>query len=187
MFILDHPMISLAEIAALQGMQLASVERYLRELCTLGCLDLVDTRRYQQEICQRVPDREGYVVQADIGQRWQLSACGMRLLAAAYHFNVHTIALLEGSASGEQALVVSHQGESWSNGSLSACCGGEEWSIILASMVSSPIFAGQHNTNVSGGIGISFSGGRWAPSSNGVTIVKIACTTCIQMLWRPTW
>ena len=64
-----HPLISLAEIAALQDMQLARFERYLRELRRLGCLDLVDTRRYQQEICKRL-DREGCVVQADIGQRW---------------------------------------------------------------------------------------------------------------------
>ncbi len=186
-FILDHPLISLAEIAALQGMQLASAERYLRELRRLGCLELVDTRRYQQEICKRVPDREGCVVQADIGQRWQLSACGMRLLAAAYHFNVHNIALLEGTASGEQAPVVSHQGES------------------LVQRISVSLLRRrrvEHHTGIYGffadlcraaqyqreqGYRHQLLWWRWAPSYNGVTIVKIACTTCVQMHWQPTW
>jgi predicted transcriptional regulator len=96
-FILDHPMISLEELAALHSMQGASMERYVRELRKLGCLELVDTRRYQQEIGKRAPEalREKLVVKADIGQRWQLSVCGMRLLAAAHHFNLHTIALEE--------------------------------------------------------------------------------------------
>ena len=96
-FILDHPMTSIEELAALHGMQLASTERYIRALRRLGCLELVDTRRYQQEIGKRAPEklREKLVVKNAIGQRWQLSACGMRLLAAASHFRLHTIALEE--------------------------------------------------------------------------------------------
>ncbi len=96
-FILDHPMICIEELAALYGMQAASVERYLRELQRLGCLELVDTRRYQQEIGKRAPEglREKLIVKADIGQRWQLSALAIRLLAAAHHFNLHTMAFEE--------------------------------------------------------------------------------------------
>jgi predicted transcriptional regulator/DNA-binding MarR family transcriptional regulator len=96
-FILDHPMISINELAALHDMQLASMERSMRELRGLGCLELVDTKRYQQEIHKRAPEglREKLVVKTDIGQRWQLSACGMRLLAATSHFSLHTIVLEE--------------------------------------------------------------------------------------------
>jgi predicted transcriptional regulator len=96
-FILDHPMISIDELAALHGMQLASMERSIRALRRLGCLELVDTRRYQQEIRKRAPEalREKLVVKADIGQRWQLSASGMRLLAAAHHFRLHVMAFEE--------------------------------------------------------------------------------------------
>jgi hypothetical protein len=73
------------------------MECSVRELRRLGCLELVDTRRYQQEIGKRAPEvlREKLVVKADIGQRWQLSACGMRLLAAAHHVSLSTIALEE--------------------------------------------------------------------------------------------
>jgi hypothetical protein len=116
-FILDHPMISLEEIAALQGIQPASGERYLRELRRLGCLDLVDTRRYQQEMSRRVSeqDQEKFVVKTEIGQRWQLSAYGMRLLAAANHFSIHRIALQESTESGrdgdEQTHGDEHQNE----------------------------------------------------------------------------
>ena len=90
-------MISIEELAALHGMQAASMERYLRELRRLGCLELVDTRRYQQEIGKRAPEglREKLIVKADIGQRWQLSALAIRLLAAAHHFNLHTMAFEE--------------------------------------------------------------------------------------------
>jgi hypothetical protein len=96
-FILDHPMASSEELAALHGMQLVSMERYIRELRRLGCLELVDTRRYQQEIGKRAPAglREKLVVKEDIGQRWQLSASGMRVLAATHHVSLHTIALEE--------------------------------------------------------------------------------------------
>ncbi len=96
-FILDHPMISIEELAALHGMQLESMYRYTRELRRLGCLELVDTRRYQQEIGKRAPLglQARLVVKADIGQRWQLSADGMRLLAGAHHLRLHTIALEE--------------------------------------------------------------------------------------------
>ena len=96
-FIFDHPVISIAELAALHGMQLTSMERAIRELRRLGCLELVDTRRYQQEICKRAPEglQEKLVVKNDIGQRWQLSACGMRLLAATSHCSLHKMALAE--------------------------------------------------------------------------------------------
>jgi predicted transcriptional regulator len=96
-FILDHPMISIKELAALHGVQVTSMERYICELRRLGCLELVDTRRYQQEIGKRAPHklRDNLIVKADIGQRWQLSVCGMRLLASAYHFSLHTMALEE--------------------------------------------------------------------------------------------
>ena len=73
------------------------MERAIRELRRLGCLELVDTRRYQQEICKRAPEglQEKLVVKNDIGQRWQLSACGMRLLAATSHCSLHKMALAE--------------------------------------------------------------------------------------------
>ncbi len=66
-----HPLLHISEMAALLDLQASSVERYLRELYTVGCIDPLAT-------C--------------VGQRWRLHERGLRLVAARYHLSIQSIA-----------------------------------------------------------------------------------------------
>ena len=96
-YLLDRPLLSIEEIAAFLDLKESSVQRYIRELDDLGCLQRVDTNRYREEMRKRAlpSEREHIVVQDDIGQRWFVSAQGIRLLTASHAFNLYTVAVDE--------------------------------------------------------------------------------------------
>ena len=68
---LDHPLLTAGEMAALLMVEERSIERYLRELRTIGCIE-----------------REETVA----GERWRLSERGLHLVAAAHHLSVSRLA-----------------------------------------------------------------------------------------------
>jgi hypothetical protein len=68
---LDHPLLSVREMAALLTLEEGSIERYLRELRIRGCIE-----------------REETVA----GERWRLSERGLYLVAAAHHLSVSRLA-----------------------------------------------------------------------------------------------
>ncbi len=68
---LDHPLLTMGEMAALFTVAYGSIERYLRELRHMGCMVREET---------------------PVGERWRLSERGLRLVAAAHHMNISRIA-----------------------------------------------------------------------------------------------
>ena len=68
---LDHPLLSVRDMAALLTLEEGTTERYLRELRTMGCVE-----------------RENTIA----GERWRLSERGLRLVAAAHHVSVSRLA-----------------------------------------------------------------------------------------------
>jgi len=68
---LDHPLLSVRDMAALLTLEEGTIERYLRELRSMGCIE-----------------REETVV----GERWYLSERGLRLVAAAHHVRISRLA-----------------------------------------------------------------------------------------------
>ena len=68
---LDHPLLTMGEMAALFMVEYGSIERYLRELRHMGCMVREETIA---------------------GERWRLSERGLRLVAAAHHMSVSRIA-----------------------------------------------------------------------------------------------
>jgi len=68
---LDHPLLTMGEMAALFRVADSSIERYLRELRHKGCM-----------VAEETP----------VGERWRLSERGLRLVAAAHHMSVSRIA-----------------------------------------------------------------------------------------------
>jgi DNA-binding MarR family transcriptional regulator len=68
---LDHPLLTMGEMAALFTVADGSMERYLRELRHMGCVVREET---------------------PAGERWRLSERGLRLVAAAHHMSVSRIA-----------------------------------------------------------------------------------------------
>lgn len=68
----DHPLLSGGEVAALLDLESSSVERYLRELRGIGCID---------------------PVAAAGSQRCRLSERGLRLMAATHHVSIQSIAV----------------------------------------------------------------------------------------------
>ena len=73
--LLDHPLLSDQDVAALLALKRKSVRTLLYCLHRLGCLDAIPT---------------------EAGTRWFLSECGLRLIAAANHFHVRNLAVVSG-------------------------------------------------------------------------------------------
>jgi len=69
--LLAHPFLDAREMADLLDRESSSIERYLRALQSRNCVDLVATR---------------------VGQRWQLSERGLRLVAVAHHVSIQSLA-----------------------------------------------------------------------------------------------
>ncbi len=73
--LLDHPLLSDQDLAALLALQRKSVRTLLYRLHCLGCLDSIPT---------------------EAGTRWHLVERGLRLIAAANHFHVRNLAVVSG-------------------------------------------------------------------------------------------
>ncbi len=68
---LDHPLLTMGEMAALFTVAYGSIERYVRELRHIGCIEREETIA---------------------GERWRLTERGLRLVAAVHHMSVSRIA-----------------------------------------------------------------------------------------------
>src|SRR5260221_1907592 len=82
---LDHPLLTIGEMAALFTVEYGSIERYLRELRHMGCIVREET---------------------SVGERWRLSERGLRLVAAAHHMSVSRIATTSTPAQQETAPIL---------------------------------------------------------------------------------
>ena len=90
--LLAHPLLSDEELAALLGIQRRSVRCSLYELHQLGCLEPIVTA---------------------VGKRWQCCARGLRLLAAAQHRHISTIADRSDEKTDGSASRMMQRGEAW--------------------------------------------------------------------------
>jgi len=90
--LLAHPLLSDEELAALLGLQQRSVRCVLYELHRLGCLESLPT---------------------EIGKRWHLCERGLRLVAAANHIHIRTIAVISDEAAPRETFAMAQPGEAW--------------------------------------------------------------------------
>jgi hypothetical protein len=90
--LLAHPLLSDEELAAFLDLRLKPVRCSLYALHRLGCLEPMST---------------------EVGKRWHLYERGLRLLAAANHIHIRTIAVISDGAAGGETSMVSLRGEGW--------------------------------------------------------------------------
>jgi predicted transcriptional regulator len=90
--LLAHPLFSDEELAAFLDLQLRSVRCLLYELHQLRCLEPIAT---------------------EIGKRWHLCERGLRLVAAANHIHIRTIAELSDDGAESETSTVVQRGEDW--------------------------------------------------------------------------
>ncbi len=91
-FLLVHPLLSDEELAAFLGIQRRSVRCSLYELHQLDCLAPIPTEALK---------------------RWHLCERGLRLVAAANHMYIHTIATLSDDGGESETSTVVQRGEAW--------------------------------------------------------------------------
>ncbi len=90
--LLAHPLMSDEELAALLGIQRRSVRCSLYDLHQLGCLEAIST---------------------EIGKRWRLTGRGLRLIAAAQHLHISSIADMHEEETDGGMSIVRQRGEAW--------------------------------------------------------------------------
>jgi hypothetical protein len=90
--LLAHPLLSDEELAACLGLQRRSVRCALYELHQLGCLEPIVTK---------------------VGKRWHFNERGLRLMAAANHIHMRTIAALSDDGAESETSPVIQRGEAW--------------------------------------------------------------------------
>src|SRR5260221_6597734 len=90
--LLAHPLLSDEELAALLNLQQRSVRCSLYELHQLRCLEPIRTAA---------------------GKRWHLCGCGLRLIAAASHMHIHTIAEVSDDEANGETSTIMQRGEAW--------------------------------------------------------------------------
>jgi len=90
--LLAHPLLSDEELAALLSLQRRSVRYSLYELHRLGCLEPIMTQ---------------------VGKRWHLCGCGLRLIAAANQMHIRNIAVLSDDDTTQETSIVRQRGEIW--------------------------------------------------------------------------
>jgi Replication-relaxation len=90
--LLAHPLLSDEELAALLDLQRRSVRHRLYELHRLRCLEPVPTM---------------------LGKRWHLRERGLRLIAAANHVHIHTLATMPVGVTSLDTLPYVQRGEAW--------------------------------------------------------------------------
>jgi predicted transcriptional regulator len=90
--LLEHPMLSDKELAVFLGIQRRSVRCSLYELHQLGCLESIAT---------------------EVGKRWHMCGRGLRLIAAANHIHIRTIAGVPDDETDMGTSLVAQRGEAW--------------------------------------------------------------------------
>ena len=90
--LLEHPLLSDEDLAAFLGLQRRSVRCALYELHQLGCLEPVMT---------------------EIGKRWHVCERGLRLIAAANHMHIRSIATVSGTETNMETSTITQRGEAW--------------------------------------------------------------------------
>src|SRR5258708_1172674 len=90
--LLDHPLLSDQDLAALLALQRRSVRSLVYTLHRLGCLDAIST---------------------EAGTRWRLSERGLRLIAAASHFHVRNLAVDSGDETAAGTITLKQRGVDW--------------------------------------------------------------------------
>ena len=86
----DYPFLHMREMAALTDLQVSSVERYLRELRHAGCIDPGAT-------C--------------VGPRYRLNERGLRLVAAAHHSSIQSLATSSTAETNEDEASLVQRGQ----------------------------------------------------------------------------
>jgi hypothetical protein len=89
---LAHPLLSDEELASLLHLQQKSVRSSLYNLHQRGCLEPIPTA---------------------VGKRWHLCVRGLRLIAAANHMHIRTIASLSDDGAESETVTVVQRGEAW--------------------------------------------------------------------------
>jgi Replication-relaxation len=90
--LLAHPQLSDEELAAFLSIQRRSVRCSLYGLHQLGCLESISTK---------------------VGKRWRLAGRGLRLIAAAYHIHISSIADLHEEEIDGSTSIMRQRGEAW--------------------------------------------------------------------------
>jgi hypothetical protein len=90
--LLAHPFLTDEELAALLNLLRRSVRCSLYELHQLGCIGPIKTAA---------------------GKRWHLCARGLRLVAAASHLHIHTIAVTSDDEAEREPATILQRGEAW--------------------------------------------------------------------------
>jgi len=89
--LLDHPLLSDQDLAALLALQRKSVRSLLYTLHRLGCLEAITT---------------------EVGTRWPLGERGLRLIAAANHFHVRNL-IVFGDETAAGTITLKQRGVDW--------------------------------------------------------------------------
>jgi hypothetical protein len=90
--LLAHPLLSDEELASVLNLQQKSVRCSLYDLRQLGCLEPITT---------------------EAGKRWYLCGLGLRLMAAANHMPIRTIAAVSEDESERETSTMMQQGKAW--------------------------------------------------------------------------
>src|SRR6266566_2378135 len=90
--LLEHPLLSDEDLAVFLGLQRRSARCALYELHQLGCLE---------------------PVVAEIGKRWHVCERGLRLIAAANHIHIDSIATMPDNETDMERSIITQRGEAW--------------------------------------------------------------------------
>ena len=90
--LLAHPLLSDEELATFLGIQRRSVRCSLYGLHQLGCLEAISTK---------------------VGKRWRLDGRGLRLIAAAQHLHISSIADMQEEETDGDTSIMRQSGEVW--------------------------------------------------------------------------
>jgi hypothetical protein len=90
--LLAHPLLSAEDLAAFLGIQRRSVRCSLYGLHQLGCLEAIST---------------------ETGKRWRLAGRGLRMIAAAQHLHISSIAEMHEEKTDGGMSIMRQRGEAW--------------------------------------------------------------------------
>jgi len=90
--LLEHPLLSDEELAALLGLQRKSLRCALYELHHLGCIETIVT---------------------EVGKRWHVCVRGLSLIAAANHMHIHNFTAMSNDETDKEASTIRQRGVAW--------------------------------------------------------------------------